>query len=57
MGDNKLLRVNTYNYLGVILDSQLTFENAVADAYSKFAYRLYNLSIIRKDIAYPKLRP
>lgn len=50
MGDHRLQRVNTYSYLGLILDSCMTLENAMADAYGKFAFRLYNLSVLRKYI-------
>lgn len=47
MPGSSLERVYTYSYLGVIFDSNLTFEAAMLNAYS---YRLYTLSIIRKDI-------
>lgn len=51
IGNETLQRVDRYNYLGITLDSELKFEIAMAEAYSKYAYRLYTLSIIRKDIS------
>lgn len=50
MGNNRLERVHTYSYLGVIFYTCMTFESAMADAYSKFAFRLYNLSFLWKDM-------
>lgn len=50
VGDNQLERVEYYNYLGVTLDSELNFEKEMAEAYAKYSYRLYTLSLIRKDI-------
>lgn len=43
-------RVETYNYLGIILDPDLKFEKAMLNAYARFSHKLYTLSVIRKDI-------
>lgn len=51
IGSEVLQRVDSYNYLGITLDSELKFEKAMAEAYANFSYRLYTLSIIRKDIS------
>lgn len=45
MLDKSLERVYTFPYLGVIIDCNLTFEAAMLNAYSKFSYQLYTLSI------------
>lgn len=50
MLDKSLDRVYSYPYLGIVIDCNLTFETAMLNAYTKFTYRLYTLSIIRKDI-------
>lgn len=50
IGNHVLNRVETFNHLGVIVDSELRFENALMSAYGRFSQRLYTLSIIRKDL-------
>lgn len=48
---NIVNRVPVFNYLGILLDEELTFEPAFNDAYAKVSYRLYTLSCIRRDIS------
>lgn len=50
VGSNRLERVWSFNYLGIILDPELRFDLAVNSACNKVAYRLHTLSLIRKDI-------
>lgn len=50
VGNESLERVFSYNYMGITLDCELRFEKAMAEAYANYSYRLYTLSIIRKDI-------
>lgn len=50
VGTESLERVYSYNYLGITLDSELRFEKGMAEAYASYSYRLYTLSIVRKNI-------
>ena len=45
-----LEHVQSYNYLGVIVDDILSFEKFVEDKYNKTNFQIYQLSKIRKYI-------
>ena len=51
MLNGKLLdQVSSYNYLGVSIDENLTFENFLKEKYGKVYSRVYQLSKMRKYI-------
>ena len=51
MGGDRLASVQCYTYLGVPLDSRLTFEPAIAELSKKVNNRLFNLAKIRMLIS------
>lgn len=48
---NKICRTNSYVYLGIQLDSELKFEDMANNVVKKVSHKIYNLSLIRKDIS------
>ena len=47
---SSLDNVHTYNYLGVIVDNELSFQQFVDDKYNKVNFRVYQLKRIRPYI-------
>lgn len=50
VGPNQLARIYKFKYLGVVLDPELSFDQALNAAISKFSMKLHTLSVIRPDI-------
>lgn len=48
INDTSLERVPHYEYLGILIDENLTFEKALSNVYNKVNHKLYLLGLIRK---------
>lgn len=50
VGPHSFNRVNSFVYLGIDLDCELNFENAIRNIIKRVNHRIFSLSVIRKDI-------
>ena len=48
--DKSIENVHSYNYLGVVIDDKLSFDNFIESKYNRLNFRVHQLGNMRKCI-------